>query len=33
LREEIIAMQKDDEGMTHLRRRLVEGDPKVNCFR
>jgi hypothetical protein len=32
LREEIIAMQKNDEGMTHLRRRLLEGDPKVNCF-
>jgi hypothetical protein len=21
-----------DEGMAHLRRRLIEGDPKVNCF-
>jgi hypothetical protein len=32
LREEIIATQKNDEGMAHLRRRLLEGDPKVNCF-
>jgi hypothetical protein len=31
-REEIIATQKNDEGMTHLRRRLLEGDLKVNCF-
>jgi hypothetical protein len=33
LREEIIAVQKNDEGMTHLRRRLSKGDPKVNYFR
>jgi hypothetical protein len=33
LREEIIAAHKNDEGMAHLRRRLSEGDPKVNCFR
>jgi hypothetical protein len=32
LREEIIATQKNDEGMAHLRRRLLEGDPKVKCF-
>jgi hypothetical protein len=32
LREEIITAQKNDEGMAHLRRRLSEGDPKVNCF-
>jgi hypothetical protein len=32
LREEIIAAQKNDEAMAHLRRRLSEGDPKVNCF-
>jgi hypothetical protein len=32
LREEIIAAQKNDEGMAHLRRRFLEGDPKVNCF-
>jgi hypothetical protein len=31
-REEIIATQKDDEGMVHLRRRLLEFDKKVNCF-
>jgi hypothetical protein len=33
LGKEIIAAQKNDEGMAHLRRRLLEGDPKVNCFR
>jgi hypothetical protein len=33
LRDEIIVAQKNDEGMTHLRRRLLEGDPKVNFFR
>jgi hypothetical protein len=32
LRDEIIAAQKNDEGMAHLRRRLSEGDLKVNCF-
>jgi hypothetical protein len=32
LRDEIIAAQKNDEGMAHLRRRLLEGDPKVKCF-
>jgi hypothetical protein len=32
LREEIIVAQKNDEGMAYLRRRLLEGDPKVNCF-
>jgi hypothetical protein len=32
LREDIIVAQKNDEGMPHLRRRLSEGDPKVNCF-
>jgi hypothetical protein len=32
LRDESIAAQKNDEGMAHLRRRLSEGDPKVNCF-
>jgi hypothetical protein len=31
-REEIIAAQKNDEGMIHPRRRLLEGDLKVNCF-
>jgi hypothetical protein len=32
LREEVIVVQKNDEGMVHLRRRLLEGDPKVKCF-
>jgi hypothetical protein len=32
LRDEIIAAQKNDEGISHLRRRLSQGDPKVNCF-
>jgi hypothetical protein len=32
LREEIIVVQKNDEGMAHMRRRTQEGDPKVNCF-
>jgi hypothetical protein len=33
MREEIIEAQKNDEGIAHLRRRLLEGDPKVVCFR
>jgi hypothetical protein len=33
LRDEIIAAQKDDKGMGHIRRRMVEGDPIVVCFR
>jgi hypothetical protein len=33
LKAEIIAAQKDDEGMSHIRRRMREGDPKVACFR
>jgi hypothetical protein len=33
LKAEIIAAQKDDEGMGHIRRRMREGDPKVACFR
>jgi hypothetical protein len=33
LRDEIIAAQKDDEGMGHIKRRMREGDPKVTCFR
>jgi hypothetical protein len=33
LRTEIIAAQKDDEGMGHIKRRMWEGDPKVACFR
>jgi hypothetical protein len=33
LRAEIIAAQKDDKGMCHIKRRMREGDPKVSCFR
>jgi hypothetical protein len=32
LRAEIIAAQKNDEGMTHNKRRMQEGDLKVTCF-
>jgi hypothetical protein len=32
LRGEIIAAQSIDTGVTHIKRRLTEGDPKVNCF-
>jgi hypothetical protein len=32
LRDEIIATQKIDESIAHLRRRLFEGNPMVNCF-
>jgi hypothetical protein len=32
LRGEIIASQKNDEGMAHIKRRMREGDPKVACF-
>jgi hypothetical protein len=33
LRVEIIAAQKDDEGMDHIKRRMRDGDPNVACFR
>jgi hypothetical protein len=33
LRAEIIAAQKDDEGMSHIKRTMREGDPRVACFR
>jgi hypothetical protein len=33
LRPEIIAAQKDDEGMGHIKKRMREGDPRVTCFR
>jgi hypothetical protein len=33
LRDEIIAAQKNDEGMAHIKRRMQEGDLKVNYFR
>jgi hypothetical protein len=32
LRDEIVAAQKNDEGMGHIKRRMQEGDPKVACF-
>jgi hypothetical protein len=32
LRDEIIAIQKNDEGMSHIKRRMQKGDPKVACF-
>jgi hypothetical protein len=32
LKAEIIAAQKDDEGMGHIKRKMREGDPKVACF-
>jgi hypothetical protein len=33
LRGEIITDQSNDEGVAHIKRRLTEGDPKVDCFR
>jgi hypothetical protein len=33
LRGEIIAAQSIDTRVAHIKRRLTEGDPKVNCFR
>jgi hypothetical protein len=32
LRGKIIAAQSNDERVTHIKRWLAEGDPKVNCF-
>jgi hypothetical protein len=32
LKAKIVAAQKDDEGMGHIRRRMREGDPKVAYF-
>jgi hypothetical protein len=32
LRDAIIATQKNDEGMGHIKRRMQEGDLKVACF-
>jgi hypothetical protein len=31
-RDEIIATQKTDESMDHIKRRMQEGDAKVTCF-
>jgi hypothetical protein len=33
LRSEIITVQKSDEGMCHVKRRMQDGDPTVTCFR
>jgi hypothetical protein len=33
LRGEIIAAQRNDAGMAHIKRRIQEGNPKVACFR
>jgi hypothetical protein len=33
LRGEIIAAQKNDAGLTHIKRMIQEGDLKVACFR
>jgi hypothetical protein len=30
--DEIMAAQKNDEGMCHIKRRMQQGDPKVACF-
>jgi hypothetical protein len=32
LKSEIIVAQKNDEDMTHIKRRMREGDPKIACF-
>jgi hypothetical protein len=32
MKGEIIAAQKNDMGMAHIKRRIQEGDPKVACF-
>jgi hypothetical protein len=32
LRDEILAAQKNDEGMGHIKRRMHKCDPKVSCF-
>jgi hypothetical protein len=32
LRDEIVATQKTDESMGHIKRTMQEGDPKVACF-
>jgi hypothetical protein len=33
LRDEIIAAQKTDDGMSHIKRGMQKSDPKVTCFR
>jgi hypothetical protein len=32
LRDEIIAAQRNDEGMGHIKRRIQGGDPMIVCF-
>jgi hypothetical protein len=32
LREETVATRKNDEGMPHIRKRMQEGDSRVDCF-
>jgi hypothetical protein len=32
LRDEIVDVQKNDECMAHIWRKMQEGDSKVNCF-
>jgi hypothetical protein len=32
LRGEIISAQQQDVGVSHIKRRLTDGDPKVSCF-
>jgi hypothetical protein len=32
LRDKIIATQKNDEGKSHVKRRIQDGDPNVACF-
>jgi hypothetical protein len=32
LRDEIKAVQKNDEGMGYIKKRMQEGNPKVSCF-
>jgi hypothetical protein len=32
LRDDIIAAQKNDEGLDHIKRRMHEGDPKIAYF-
>jgi hypothetical protein len=33
LRGKIVIAQVSDDGITHIKRRLAAGDPKVDCFR
>jgi hypothetical protein len=33
LKADIVAAQKDDEGVGHIKRQMREADPKIACFR